>query len=392
MKYDWGRSTGAPDGQIVPAEVAAPGQAEQGFCGSSSSSDFTYKNSVSSMAINPRISSCGFILYRRVSTKEQSKQEYRSQLDIIKSVYPDFSISHSCIDNITEHVSGLADPEIRMASGLGKCLRLLQRNPFAIILVSNIDRIARRPDIFELIQRQGLGHRIFDASTGLCLDQVVESGDHIKIHKDTKAQHNARYIGIKRYQAAGGTMGSPDIGNWSKQAAAKSRQLAKDRQSDVLKVVKQMVIDGRGHMPPYRDICDEMNERGLRTGQGRFHTPQRLSQLRKNDPVAWDYTRDSYHRPRRWLRERLTVALAEAKAEAQARAQTAVKTDHHQDRRQPMRKPALISYRRVHGLHVACVTTTVVKHHSSSVYDPRRKQTGCDGCRGPPQERGALGP
>jgi hypothetical protein len=327
-----------------------------------------------------------------VSTKEQSKREYRNQLDVIKSVYPDLSISHSCIDNITEYVSGLADPEVRMASGLGKALRRLQRNPFAIILVSNIDRIARRPDIFELIQRQGLGHRVLDASTGLCLDQVVESGDHIKIHKETEAQYNARIDGIKRYQAAGGTMGSPDIGNWSKQAAAKSRQLAEDRQSKVLRVVKHMVIDERGYMPPYRDICDELNELGLRTGQGRFYTPQRLSQLRKNDPAAWDYTRNSYHRPRRWLRERLTVALAEAKAEAQAQAQTSGVTDHHQDRWHPIREPALTTFSCLHGLDGAYVTTTVVKSHSSRVDDPCAKQSGCDGCRGPPQERRALDP
>jgi hypothetical protein len=153
---------------------------------------FTCKMPMNSKFIESKVSLGQVVLYRRVSTKSQEKGEYRSQLDFIKSQYPGFTIDGSTVENVNEVKSGCADAEIRMASGLGKCLRLLKRDSYTIVLVSNSDRIAQRSDIFVLIQKKGLGHRVFDASTGMCVDDMVRAGHHRRIEK--RQRHNAHRV------------------------------------------------------------------------------------------------------------------------------------------------------------------------------------------------------
>jgi len=266
---------------------------------------------MNSKVIKSKTAAGQVILYRRVSTKAQAKDEYQHQLRCIKSKYPGFSIAESTIDNITEAISGCADAEIRMASGLGKCLKLLKRHPHAILLVSSADRIARRADIFVLIQKQGFGQRIHDVSTGLCLDNIVQVGLHQVIEKKTDAHRESRQAGLDRYQAAGGVVGLKDIGRQSRHAAQKKKRLADDREAEVLSVVSRLTYQSRGQRPSQGTICDELDHLEIRTGHGHFFTAERLSQFGKRSPHRWRHAFDSYARPRRRIRRIITATQIE---------------------------------------------------------------------------------
>ncbi len=255
-----------------------------------------------SKTIQRKIASGQIILYRRVSTQAQAGTGYADQLDTVKLFYPDFSIVQSTIYDVKEVMSGLKDAEVRMASGLGKVQRHLKRNPGAIVLVSDANRIARRPDVFELIKAQGLGHRIFDASTGMSVNDVIKNGAHIAIAKQTKAQEKSRLKGMKRYIQNGGEMGYDGISSQSSKGTATKKQLALEREEAVLNTVSQMTFHSRGQAVAYADICNELDRREVRTGQGRPFSPERLAQLRKKNPDRWKRPCDSYHRPRRRIR------------------------------------------------------------------------------------------
>ncbi len=196
-------------------------------------------------------------------------------------------------------MSGLADPEVRFGSGIGKALRMLMRHSYAIILVSNLDRLGRRTDVFELIQAQGLGHRIMDAQTGMNLDELIAAKRHIKIAKKTKDQKRACKTGQERYLASGGVHGSPKIKHQSRHGTKRKMSLAKERRSQVLKVIAAMARQSRGRKLKLNDIADELNRREIRTGQGRFFDAERLSQLRKSYPGAFRKAFDTPLRDRR---------------------------------------------------------------------------------------------
>ena len=257
--------------------------------------------------IRSRISIGQVVLYRRVSTKKQVRGEYRSQLEIIKSKYSAFCISKSTIADVKEAKSGRADPEVRMASGLGRSLKLLKRHPGAILLVSNADRLARRADVFTLIQKQGLGHRVFDADTGMHVNDIIKAGIHKQIETKTEELHAARQEGLKDYQASGGQLGSPMINKYAKKATLKKQRLTRERSDAVLGVVRQAVFKTRGRVPPYHEICTELNRREIRTGQGRFFTQDRLVQWKKNHPAEWRKAIDCYAAPRRRIRRLITM-------------------------------------------------------------------------------------
>lgn len=264
-----------------------------------------------SKAIQRKISSGQVILYRRVSTKKQASGEYRHQLDSIKSMYPDFSIVQSTIDSITEDMSGRADAERRMASGLGKSLRQLKRHPHAILLVSNADRIARRTDVFTLIQEQGFGHCIYDATTGMCLNDLIRVGLHTTIEKQTKAQRASCIRGMVRHMNEVGDIGFSGIAKQSALGSSTKKRLTREREAEVLTIVSQVTSRKRGQTPSYGEICDELDRQEVRTGQKRFFTPVRLAQLRKKNPNKWIRSFDSYHRPRRRIRRTVTTSLVE---------------------------------------------------------------------------------
>jgi hypothetical protein len=259
------------------------------------------------MVIKGKIDAGQTILYRRVSTKPQAKDEYAHQLSCIKSVYPTFSIARSTTGHIEEVMSGCAGAEVRMASGLGQLLKLLKRNPEAIGLVSNADRIARRADIFILIQKQGLGQRIYDASTGMSLDDIIQAGRHVIIEKKTESLRASRQAGLDRLRASGVVLGWADIAKQSRHGARKKSQLTRHRDTEVLSVVSQLVCQNRGQCPPMSTISDELDHLGIRTGQGLPWTPERLSQHKKNNPHRWAHALDSYARPRRRLRRIITA-------------------------------------------------------------------------------------
>jgi len=223
------------------------------------------------------------------------------------------SMAHSTIDIVKEVMPGLADAEIRMVSGLGKIARLLKRHPRAIVLVSEPNRIARRADIFELLQSQGLGHRIFDASTGRCLNEIIADGSHFAIEEQTHAQKKSQLRGLKRYMANGGDMGYDRIADLSREGSDTKRLLAMVREAKVLNTVSQMTFRNRGQAVSYVEICDELDRRDVRTGQGRPFTPERLAQLRKKNPDRWLGPCDSYHRPRRDIRRIVTLAPVETR-------------------------------------------------------------------------------
>lgn len=261
-----------------------------------------------SKAINKKVCSGKIILYRRASTKTQMATSYKDQLNTIKAIYPDFSITHSTTDHIAEAMSGRADAEKRFASGLGKALRQLKRQPDTILLISELTRLARRTDVFTLIKAQGLGHRIYDAMTGLCLNDSIKLGVHTVIEEQTKKQRASRIRGMVRLMKDGGDMGNHDIASQSAIGISTKARIAKDRKENVLSAVSQMVIFYRGRKPSYEEVCDELDRRDIRTGQGNFFTPERLAQFKKNNAKKWNYALDSYHRPRRNIRESVIAA------------------------------------------------------------------------------------
>lgn len=261
------------------------------------------------MSISSKITSGQVVLYRRVSTTKQAKAEYKSQLKTIKSKFPHFNLAKSTISEKTEVVSGLSDPEVRMATALGSCLRILKRNPNAILLVSNADRLARRADIFLLMQTQGFGRRIFDASSGMSLDDIIQEGIHRKIENTTHAQRVSCQAGTRQRQASGGKLGFSGIGAYSNQGNEKKQRLAERRKTEVLSVVSQLVIDGHGRRPTNGEICDELNRHEIRTGQCRFFNPERLSQFAKRYRREWDHALDSYARSRRRIKAIVNSAI-----------------------------------------------------------------------------------
>lgn len=253
------------------------------------------------------------ILYRRVSTKRQAKDDFAHQLRCIKLDCPGFSIAGSTIGHIEEVMSGCAGDEVRMASGLGQLLKLLKRNPDAIGLVSNGDRIARRADIFLLIQKQGLGRRILEASSGMSLDEIIQTGRHIIIEKKTESLRASRQAGLDRRRASGVILGWADIAKQSRHGARKKSELARHRDTEILSVVSQLVCQNRGQFPSMSAISDELDHRGIRTGQGLHWTPERLSQHKKNNPHGWAHALDSYARPRRRLRRIIRASEIETR-------------------------------------------------------------------------------
>ncbi|WP_407929368.1 recombinase family protein [Jannaschia marina] len=264
--------------------------------------------------ISSKISANQVIAYRRVSSKSQEASGYQSQLRSIKHKYPNFSLARSTIGDIKEVISGRVDPEVRFCRGLGKALKLLIRHPHAIILVSNLDRIGRCTEVFELIQAQGVGHRILDAETGKSLDDLMAAKQHIEVAKRTKDQQRARRDGLERYRASGGVHGSTRIKQHSHQGAKKKKALAKERLDAVLEVITVMVRRSRGRRPKLAEVADELDRHDIRTGQGRLFDAERLSQLRKSHPGAFKKAFNRYKADRQRIRAHVrTTSLVNVK-------------------------------------------------------------------------------
>jgi len=326
---------------------------------------------MNSEIIKARINAGQTILYRRVSTKPQAKDEYGHQRHSIKQRYPEFSVARSTVGHIEEVMSGCADAEVRMASGLGQLLRLLKRNPDAIGLVSNADRIARRADIFTLIQKQGLGQRIYDAATGMSLDDTMQAGRHSAIEKQTEAQRASRQAGRDRLRASGVVLGSTDIAKQSRNGARKKRQLTHDRDTEILSLVSRLVYQNRGQRPPMSTISDELDHLGMRTGQGRPWTPERLSHHKKTRPHKWAHAYDSYARPRRRIRQIITA--------------TQIEIRNSRDRRTAMRR--LFKRAPHHQIKTSKTFEKMLCVSRSLRWQPRQTSSFRHraGCRGPPR-------
>ena len=326
---------------------------------------------MTSKTINRKIGSGKIILYRRASTKAQATSSYKDQLNTIKAIYPDFSIVRSTIGNIAEAKSGRDDAEKRFASGLGTVLRQLKRQPDTILLVSELTRLARRTDVFELIKAQGFGSRVYDATTGLNLNGCMKLGLHSVIQNQTRKQRASRIRGMVRLMKDGGDIGNQDIASQSATGILTKKRIAKDRAANILASLSQMVIHYRGCQPSYEEICDELDRRGIRTGQGNFFTPERLAQFKKNNTRKWNYALDSYHRSRRNIRESMIAAQTK-----------------HVKRRTHKR------YLRLFLSVLAHKPTWLTRanprsrcRRTSLLHRPRKthSMTGChDGCRGPP--------
>lgn len=311
------------------------------------------------------------MLYRRASTKAQVTTSYRDQLNTIKANYPDFSIVRSASDNLTEVMSGRASAEIRFASGLGKALKQLKRRPDAILLVSELTRLARRTDVFTLIKAQRLGHRIYDATTGLCLNDSIKLGSHLVIEEQTMKQRASRIRGMVRLMKNGGDMGNHDIASQSAIGIATKARIAKEREANVLAALSQMVIHYRGRKPSYEEVCDELDRRDIRTGQGNFFTPERLAQFKKNNTRNWNYALDSYHRPRRRLRKVLFHTEVELCKRRRCRTHMKSLLNH-------------TAYKPIWS-NLSC--SQWLNRLSDNFYDPPKQHSmtgGQDGCRGPP--------
>lgn len=311
-------------------------------------------------------------LYRRVSTSKQAKDGYKHQLECIQANYPDFTISNSARISEKEIITGKADMEVRVSTKLGKCLRQLKNNPNEILIVSSYDRIARRADVFERIQVQSLGKRIFDVSTGMHVDDIIKAGLHQSLEEETNEKHLAQLASIERRRADGEVLGSANIACHSTKGTKTKVRRAEDRVGKVLKVVSAMTIHGRGKRPSYDEISDELNAQGIRTGQNRLWFAERLSQFRKRSPEKWDHAFDAYDRPRRRL-----FALMDA-IEIEIL-----------NRRKTRRRKIWLAYKTYHEALLYGVTW---RDRRSLLDAPRQyidqtlKQVGEDGCRGPPSK------
>ncbi|WP_420863477.1 hypothetical protein [Algirhabdus cladophorae] len=326
---------------------------------------------MSSTTIREKISLRQIILYQRASTEPQADNSYLDQLETIKSIYPEFSIPQSTIVEISEVMSGLADAEIRMVTGLGKALEQLELHPDAILLVSNANRLARRADVFELIQLTGLGHRIYDATTGLCLNDVIKLGSHIAIEKQIKAQLAKVAKAIARLMRDGGSMGYDGIAHHSAEGSEKKKRLAQERKAQVFSVISQLTIQARGKTPTHKEICSELSYHGVHTGQRRPFTPNRLAHLKKSDCEGWDYAFDSYHRPRRNIRASVTAA----------------QTNHVKRRNHKRHLRLFLSVMTHRPTLLVRANPRAYCRQTSLHHRPRKtySMTGChDGCRGPP--------
>lgn len=260
---------------------------------------FTYKRSMKSDIVQDKIRQGLIAIYRRQSFKGQSKAEFKHQLRKIQSYYPSFTISHSTKFEEKETISGKASLEKRIAGKLGTLLRHLKRHPEIIMLVSSADRIARRRDVFLALQAQGFGKRIYVASTGKCLDQIIVDGDHTRIERKTIKQQESCQRGRERYLADGGMLGNPAIKEQSAKGTKASAEKATHVLDEVLDTVKTYSLSHRGAKASKKALCDELDERRVRTVQGNPFTPVRLSQLKKRNAKAWEWAEDSYTRPRR---------------------------------------------------------------------------------------------
>jgi len=199
----------------------------------------------------------------------------------------------------------------RMAGKLGTALRLLKRNADAMMIVASADRISRRMDVFELIQAQGLGHRIYDISTGLDLNEIIATGEHRRIERRTKKQERACLEGLARYVENGGNLGRSEIREHARTGATTNMMLARQLYDTILEVVVLVAHRQAGQKVTLSEVCDELNIREVRTRQGNvFHTST-LSQLKKRLKGRWDHAADSYRRPRRRIRRIVSSSLVE---------------------------------------------------------------------------------
>ncbi|QTN35038.1 recombinase family protein [Cognatishimia activa] len=325
-----------------------------------------------SKTIQDKIQEGNANLYRRVSTSKQAKDGYKHQLECIQAKYPDFTISNSARISEKEIITGKADMEVRVATKLGKCLRQLVHNPNEILIVSSYDRIARCAEVFEKIQQVAMGDRIFDASTGMNVDDFVKAGLHRSLEKETNEKHLAQLASIKRRQAAGEKIGSDNIASHSTKGSMTKVRRAENRVGKVLKVVSAMAIHGRGKRPSYEEISDELNAQGIRTGQNRLWSAEKLCQFRKRSPEKWDQAFDAYDRPRRRLfalMDAIEIEILNRRKTRRRKIWLAHKTYLEEllygvtwsDRRSSLNAP-------------------------SQYIDQTLKQVGEDGCRGPPSK------
>lgn len=253
------------------------------------------------------------VVYLRVSTPKQKKSDYNNQITAIRKAIPKLRLTTPDTTQRKEVMSGKADIEKRIGGQLGSAIRQMKRDPDMIMFVSEFDRIGRVTAVFEMLQVQGLGHRIYATSCGKSLTEMMADGDHHRIAERTQAKDIRRQQGTDRFLANGGILGNPDIVRISPKGTNTQKNKAKDRFEFALSILKENVIQNRGRQPAYQFLCDELNERGVRTGQGRLFTPGSLSQLVKGKKKLWDHAKDSFHRPRRHIRKLVKLAIQQTR-------------------------------------------------------------------------------
>jgi hypothetical protein len=223
-----------------------------------------------------------------------------------------------------------------------------------------------------LIKAQGLGRRIYDATTGLCLNDSIKLGAHTVIEEQTKRQWASRIRGMVRLMKDGGVMGNQDIARQSAIGISTKARIAKEREADVLSAVSQVVIFYRGRIPSFEEICDELDRRDIRTGQGNFFTPERLAQYKKSCVKKWNRALDSYHRPRRSIRKKIMYVVVELSKRRRCNAQM----------------KSLLGTRINKPICVDPNCSEWVNRISNSLFQPSRQHSVTqvsDGCRGPPE-------
>lgn len=259
-----------------------------------------------------------------------------------------------------------------MATGLGTALRHLKHNPGMIMIVSSADRIARRSDVFEKIKAQGLGHRIFDVSTGKSVDEIITTGRHRRIENGYKAARQSCQDGIHKRRAAGGSVGNPKIKKYKPQASKAKKQNDKQRNDAVLAAVRAESMKARGKPPCLKVVSDRLNHQQVRTGQSLFFTPKRLAQFKKRNAGAWNAAATKFHA---WL-HRLKLTIRSVKIEADNRRKS---------KRQRMLLEAQPSISKKRANSSERCNSWQVGTHGPLIHLPSRLYFE-DSCRGPPMD------
>jgi DNA invertase Pin-like site-specific DNA recombinase len=204
-----------------------------------------------------------FVLYRRVSTKEQG--DSRAGLDAQAEAMRAFTVGHTVLGSFEDIASGKLPPDVR--PGLAAALEAVRRNKGSALLVSKLDRLSRDVEVIA-----GLMNRVplVTVEDGLTADRLTL---HVKA---TIAEQERRMIGertrvaLAAKKAAGKALGmhahkDPTAGDRARAASAVAVKANAD--ACARHVAPTLLALKRGGLT-LSQIADQMNALQVATPRG----------------------------------------------------------------------------------------------------------------------------